>query len=109
MSALTVDARHALLLDMARHNEELSPRDRQRKLAEYAPTVAANIRFRLFLSLVDQVEWRSMLLPGSDDIPGGYDSRAAADIAVEQRDTEIEHLLTLLVPYPVRTSLAVAS
>lgn len=48
--------------------------------------------------LVDTIRNRKLLLPGEDYIPGGYESRAAADISVETKDNNIEWFLNRLVP-----------
>ena len=93
-------AKRAIVLNAAEHDAEYSELDGTFYLSELLAdlTGGAADGAYWYQQLVDTIRNRKLLLPDTQDIPSGYESRAEADISVATKDNNIDWFLSCLVP-----------
>lgn len=94
---LDVHAKRAVLELAAQSHEELQGTFYLSDLLADAGATTY-LQLRAFNDMVEAIQLRATLMPGSSDIPGGYESRAEADVRVGEYDEAIDGYLLELVP-----------
>jgi hypothetical protein len=86
------------LRDLADKYYDHDPEYVQVRLQKLAPTVDYATRYKLYRKLSDLLEVISRLYPDTDYIPDGFESRGEVDIEIANRDSDIEGVLSQLLP-----------